>query len=150
MGVGQRVTGFQVSGFSEKWQAAVSEQRRRPSVNSDQSTCRNRGEERYMSIRRRVSYCLLITILLITGPAEAQQPQAKVKHIGFLSGASLISTQDRIDAFRQGLRALSYMDGTNVVIEWRFAQGDFNRLPDLAADLVQRRWMSLLSPEGSL
>ena len=92
-----------------------------------------------MSIRRRVSYCLLITILLITGPAEAQQPQAKVKHIGFLSGASLISTQDRIDAFRQGLRALGYMDGTNVVIEWRFAQGDFNRLPDLATDLVQRK-----------
>ena len=92
-----------------------------------------------MSVRRRVSYCLLITVLLITGSVEAQQPQAKVKHIGFLSGASLISTQDRIDAFRQGLRALSYMDGTNVVIEWRFAQGDFNRLPDLAADLVQRK-----------
>ena len=92
-----------------------------------------------MSTKILVLFCLLITVLLITGPAEAQQPQAKVNHIGFLSGASLISTQDRIDAFRQGLRALGYVEGTNVVIEWRFAQGDFNRLPDLATDLVQRK-----------
>jgi putative tryptophan/tyrosine transport system substrate-binding protein len=80
----------------------------------------------------------LCTLLLALGfPAEAQQPQTKVRHIGFLSGASLVSTRDRIEAFRQGLRALGYVDGTNVVIEWRFAEGDFNRLPGLAADLVQ-------------
>src|ERR1700758_4061065 len=80
---------------------------------------------------------LCMLLLALGFPAEAQQPQTKVRHIGFLSGASLVSTRDRIEAFRQGLRALGYVAGTNVVIGWRFAEGDFNRLPGLAADLVQ-------------
>jgi putative ABC transport system substrate-binding protein len=68
---------------------------------------------------------------------EAQQPQTKIRHIGFLSGASLISTQSRVDAFRQGLRALGYTEGKNIAIEWRFAEGSFEPLASLAAQLVQ-------------
>ena len=65
------------------------------------------------------------------------QSQKKLHHIGFLSGASYASTQARIDAFRQELRALGYFEGTNVAIDWRFADGTFERLPNLAAELAQ-------------
>jgi putative ABC transport system substrate-binding protein len=69
-------------------------------------------------------------------PLQAQS-QPKIRHIGFLSGASHASTQARVDAFRQELKALGYVEGTNVVIEWRFAEGNFQRLGSLATDLVQ-------------
>ena len=66
-------------------------------------------------------------------PAEAQQPK-KVPRIGFLSGTS---TNPRREAFRQGLRELGYVEGKNIVIEWRYAEGKFDRLPELAAELVR-------------
>jgi putative ABC transport system substrate-binding protein len=80
---------------------------------------------------------LLITVLLITAAsAEAQQP-AKVPRIGYLTGTSLSANSARTEAFRQGLRELGYVDGKNIVIEWRSAEGKGNRLPALAADLVR-------------
>ena len=66
-------------------------------------------------------------------PAEAQQPK-KVPRIGFLSGTS---TNPRREAFGRGLRELGYVEGKNIVIEWRYAEGKFNRLPELAAELVR-------------
>jgi putative ABC transport system substrate-binding protein len=83
--------------------------------------------------------CLALGALFFTFcvPAAAQQAQPKIYHIGFLSGASFVSTQARVEAFRQALRVLGYVEGKNVVVEWRFAEGNFNRLPSLAADLVQ-------------
>jgi putative ABC transport system substrate-binding protein len=66
-------------------------------------------------------------------PAAAQQPK-KIPRIGYLS---LRSGAGDIDlAFRQGLRDLGYIDGQNVVIEWRFAEGKRERYPVLAAELV--------------
>lgn len=86
---------------------------------------------------RRINVCLLLTVLLFTvSPAQAQQAHTNIRHIGFLSGASFVSTQARVEAFRQGLGVLGYVEGKSVV-EWRFAEGNFNRLPSLAADLVQ-------------
>jgi putative tryptophan/tyrosine transport system substrate-binding protein len=82
-----------------------------------------------------ISCALLVALCL----AVEAQPQPKIRHIGFLSGASYASSQARIEAFRQELSALGYTDGTNVVIDWRFAEGDFQRLPGLAADLVKRK-----------
>src|SRR6266702_4035417 len=66
-------------------------------------------------------------------PAEAQQPK-KVPRIGFLSGTS---SNPRREAFSQGLRELGYVEGKNVLIEWRYAEEKFNRLPELAAELVR-------------
>ena len=66
--------------------------------------------------------------------AHAQQP-GKLPRIGYLSPASGITFQD--DAFRQGLRELGYVEGQNIVIEYRFAEGKFDRLADLAAELVR-------------
>ena len=80
---------------------------------------------------------LLATILLTTArPAEAQQPM-KVPRIGFLTTTPLSANLARIEAFRQGLRELEYVEGKNIVIEWRFAEGKADRLPALAAELVR-------------
>ena len=79
-------------------------------------------------------YCLLITVLLITGLAQAQQP-TKIPRIGYLSPTSPSVSPTRIDAFRQGLRELGYVEGKNIIIEYRYAEGKFDRLPALAAEL---------------
>src|SRR3979411_1571292 len=68
-------------------------------------------------------------------PAPAQQA-GKVYRIGYLSGGSSTLTH-LIDAFRQGLRELGWVEGQNIVIDYRFAEGRFDRLPDLAAELVR-------------
>jgi hypothetical protein len=64
--------------------------------------------------------------------AEAQP--TKVPRIGFL-GTSPTAIAARTEAFRQGLRELGYVEGKNIVIEWRFAEGKLDRLPALAAEL---------------
>jgi putative ABC transport system substrate-binding protein len=69
-------------------------------------------------------------------PVEAQQPQ-KIPRIGFLIGTFPSANAARIEAFRQGLRELGYVEEKNIVIEYRWAEGKFDRLPDLAAELVR-------------
>jgi len=68
--------------------------------------------------------------------AQAQQP-TKIPRIGYLSASSPSSQSARIEAFRQGLRELGYVEGKNIVIELRFAEGKFDRLPALVAELVR-------------
>ena len=68
-------------------------------------------------------------------PAQAQQP-TKVPRIGYLS-APPFRFHGRLEAFRQGLRELGYVEGKNIVIEWRHAEGKLDRLPALAAELVR-------------
>ena len=58
----------------------------------------------------------------------------KVPRIGYLGATSLSAISARIEAFRQGLRELGYVEGKNIVIEWRSAEGKLDRLPALAAD----------------
>jgi ABC-type uncharacterized transport system substrate-binding protein len=84
-------------------------------------------------------FCLLVGALLnaLCLSAEAQQA-AKVPRIGFLGSLSASSSSDliRAEAFRQGLRELGYVDGKNIVIEYRYADGKLGTLPGLAAELV--------------
>jgi len=68
--------------------------------------------------------------------AQAQQP-SKIPRIGFLATVSLSTTSDRVEAFRQGLRELGYVEGKTIVIEYRWAEGRVDRLPDLATELVR-------------
>ena len=68
--------------------------------------------------------------------ADAQQA-AKVPRIGFLSVQSSSTLSARVEAFRQGLRELGYVEGKNIVIEWRYAEGKQDRLRELAAELVR-------------
>lgn len=68
--------------------------------------------------------------------AQAQQP-ARIPRIGFLFALSAPVVSARIESFRQGLRALGYVEGINIIIEWRSAEGKFDRLPALAAELAR-------------
>jgi putative ABC transport system substrate-binding protein len=68
--------------------------------------------------------------------AEAQAP-AKVPRIGFLSARPATDNPKFLESFRQGLRELGYVEGQNIAIEYRFAEGRPERLPVLAAELVR-------------
>ncbi|MBM2806335.1 MAG: transporter substrate-binding protein [Deltaproteobacteria bacterium] len=80
--------------------------------------------------------------------AQAQQPN-KVIRIGFLGGASLANLSVRIKAFMQGLRELGYIEGKNIVIEYRWAEGKLDRLPALAAELVSLKVDVIVTAGGT-
>jgi putative tryptophan/tyrosine transport system substrate-binding protein len=69
--------------------------------------------------------------------SAAAQQSTKIPRIGFLSTSSLSANAARTEAFRQGLRELGYVEGKNIVIDWRSAEGKADRLPALAAELVR-------------
>ncbi len=79
---------------------------------------------------------LALSLLAAPIAAEAQAP-AKVPRIGFLGAVWPTDDTDRLEAFRQGLRELGYVEGQNIVIEYRFGEGRPERLPALAAELVR-------------
>jgi putative tryptophan/tyrosine transport system substrate-binding protein len=85
----------------------------------------------------RRTFMAMLTGGIVAAPfaAEAQQA-AKVPRIGYLAGASLSLSPHLHEAFRQGLRDLGYVEGRNVMIEYRSAEGKLERLPALAAELV--------------
>jgi putative ABC transport system substrate-binding protein len=83
-----------------------------------------------------ISFALTALFLALCRPVEAQQP-TKIPRIGYLTAAFLSANQARIEAFRQGLRELGYVEGKNIVIEYRSAEGKRDRLPALAAELVR-------------
>ena len=78
----------------------------------------------------------LIGIALSAAGAEAQQPK-KLWRIGLLSSSSPSLHAPRLDALRQGLRELGYVEGQNIIMEYRYAEGKLDRLPNLAAELVR-------------
>src|SRR5262247_3118100 len=80
---------------------------------------RREGE---MNKRKLGSFALCAVLFALWLPAQAQQPK-KVPRIGFLGGASASSYAVRIDAFRQRLNELGYIEGKNIVIEYRYAEG---------------------------
>ena len=69
--------------------------------------------------------------------AHAQQPAGRVYRVGFLSLSSRERSPHYVDPFEDGLRRLGYRVGANVTIEYRFANGEIERLPALAADLIR-------------
>jgi putative ABC transport system substrate-binding protein len=103
-------------------------------VASDQLSVKKTGVK---ALSSKFLFWLLTTVLLTTVLiAEAQQP-TKSPRIGFLSATSASSQSLRVEAFRQGLRELGYVEGKNIVIEWRFAEGKADRLRELVAELVR-------------
>ena len=86
---------------------------------------------------RRIAVCLLITVFLLTVSLVEAQQAKKVPRIGFLIGTSPSTISDRIEAFRQGLRELGYVEGKNIAIEYRYSEGKRDRLNELAAELVR-------------
>ena len=79
---------------------------------------------------------LVAVVLFALGvTADAQQPK-KVSRIGFLSPVSASGSTANLETFRQGLREFGYIEGKNIIIEYRWAEGKLDRLPELAAELV--------------
>src|SRR5258707_1406716 len=81
-----------------------------------------------------ISLCAVLFALSI--PAQAQQP-AGIPRIGILIAASASFYSARVEALRQRLRELGYVEGKNIVIEDRYTEGKQEQLPDLAAELVR-------------
>jgi putative tryptophan/tyrosine transport system substrate-binding protein len=79
---------------------------------------------------------LALAILLAPVVADAQ-PSARVPRIGYLGNSSPSLEPDLVEAFRQGLRNLGYVEGQNIVIEYRWAEGEYDRFPELVADLIR-------------
>jgi putative ABC transport system substrate-binding protein len=84
---------------------------------------------------KKIILLALWSLLLAPCSAVEAQQQTKIPRIGFLVARSPSANVDRIEAFRQGLRELGYVEGKNIVIEWRYAEGKLDRLPALAAEL---------------
>ena len=88
-------------------------------------------------MKKKITFVALgATLLALCSSAVAQQTK-KVSRIGYLSPSSPSADSARVEAFRQGLRDLGYVQGKNIVIDYRYAEGKPELLPDLAADLVR-------------
>ena len=79
---------------------------------------------------------LCAALLALCFSADAQQT-TKVPRIGYLTGATPVGQAARVEAFRQGLRELGYIEGKNIVVEYRYAEEKLDRLPALATELVR-------------
>jgi putative ABC transport system substrate-binding protein len=86
--------------------------------------------------------------MVLTGVSADAQQAGKVSRIGLLSSASSSAGADRLRAFKEGLHALGYVEGRNLSIEYRWAEGRDDRLPALAAELVQLR-VELIVTQGT-
>ena len=89
-------------------------------------------------MRRKIPSWLLTGILLATVSSAAAQQPKKVSRIGYLSSLSIVSSEStRAEAIRLALRELGYIEGQNIAIEYRYAEGKLDRYPELAAELVR-------------
>jgi putative ABC transport system substrate-binding protein len=105
-------------------------------------------------VRRRILLALglFVTALAFPSAAMAQTPKRKLPTVGYLAPGAAIGGQPTahptVEGFRQGLRELGYVEGRTILIEYRFAEGKFERLPELAAELVRLKVNVIVTGAG--
>ena len=98
--------------------------------------------------KKIVALALGAMLLALGFSAKAQQPK-KVPRIGYLSGVDPARESARAEAFRLALRELGYVEGQNIAIEYRYAEGKRDRFSELAAELVRLKVDIIVGPSGS-
>ena len=98
---------------------------------------------------KRREFVRLIAGASVLMPLAAHAQPAGIPVVGFLHYASATELTRLADAFRQGLREVGYIESQNVVVEYRWAEGQYERLPALAADLV-RRGVDVIAAGGAV
>ena len=96
-----------------------------------------RVEMKGKPMKKKILLSAVATLMLAFVHVTAAQQPTKIPRIGYLSATSLSAIPGRTESFRQGLRELGFVEGKNIVIEWRSSEGKADRLPGLAAELVR-------------
>src|SRR4051812_33887854 len=92
-------------------------------------------------------FCLTLWTLFSLGSPVNSQQQAKIPRVGYVSGTGDLSNQGPyVEALRHGLRDLGYIDGKNIIIEYRGAEGHSDRIPGLVNELVQLKVDVIVAP----
>ena len=88
-------------------------------------------------MKKQIAVLALCAVLFALGFAAEAQQSKKVPRIGMVLSGSLGSDTSGNDAFKQGLQELGHVEGQNIVIEYRYAEGKLDRLPSLVAELAR-------------
>ena len=97
---------------------------------------------------RRREFVTLLGGTAVAWPLAAHAEQPAIPLIGFLSSRSLNDSRHLVDAFRTGLQTNGYIEGQNLSVEYRWADGQYDRLPALASELVRSRVAVLVTTGG--
>jgi len=100
-------------------------------------------------MNKKLSFCIIVAAMLVLVHLAHAQPTGKIFRIGFLDNSTASGTEVLLDAFRQELRKLGWIEGKNITIEYRFAEQKNERLPELAAELVRLKVDLIVTSGGT-